>query len=1198
MPLESSLIRIPLGRGLAQGEDVRLVVPGSMGEANNVVVDRIGRYTPRPGWVQLSATSEDGSSMPAPDRVDIAGPELLQVDSEQGALWSYGPGRDRWERIGYLPPLSVERRPMVRTQTSLITGGIVRFGVDDRYELRMWQYLAPGGGGTFETYYRLHDATTGAMISRDSKVYNPARLTVPVLVKVGTSAWVVYAATDVRAYRTDEDLGGGDTLVDGDDLIYKFDACASRTGTQALVATIPLGLTKIRIFRLDEDGSIADSGEWTDGIGDTPSEVSICAKSGDGVWVAAVLGFPTNDLIVWRLDSDLEVAAGPITVVSGWNRILWPSLGTDATGDLWVAWTGQESEPDQIAVHVRRIFHSNDTLDGTVARTLYRATAGMAPQLLDDGLYLPVLASPIDFFAYSPADGDVDPRQGGDQHLALIRLDANSPTDPPTFAGLLVRNVCSIFTTQQRWSELADGTYQIAAVVRTRATPSNLTDGVDVLTLDPRGRRQAQGAQLAQQHVWALAGLWGYDGFDVHEEGFIQAPEILSATPGTDGDGAAWAAGDVAYRGRYECLDDRGVMHVSPWSRDFLATVNGSTHNSVDLVMMNTGFTAHGRRAVYRSISIALYRSKVNGAASGVTRYYRLTPYGDPVAQLNVATTSYTDVATDDAIEALGYGTEVSSGGRLPYEVPPPARAVVATKRRCWLASGEDNRAVWFSQQILDGETPWWAEELSVQLLDTDERIEALAPLDDALVIFTRSRIYALSDEGPTDTGEGAFAGPTPINTSFGCIDRGSVLATTRGIYFRSASGICLLDRGLSVSVVGDPIRDLLDDPAVEIRHAVYDEANARAIFHLFTTGDDVGQPSRLALYDERHAVWTTATSGEVDAIRSLAYDRTAKALVVCGKFHVYREKSFGFDGTVSDAVWFDKTIATPWLRGGEVGSWAQVRLVHLEGEVQGPCTAQLDAYYNYVDSDPRSVALDFSTSTPGDQAVKQLGLPQQTFRALRLVLHEATPVPPEGEVAPLPADTLSGVRWWGLALDATVVPGPARIAATDRGGLSLWSGERCWVRVRVRWPGACWAAPWAPAWACRWGALWAAPSRAPSTTPRRSRPPTSTRRCTTRAGTTRSVLMPGPGPTRLRSARGPRPTGASMTRAGACAWTCAGGRWAWPTSSTPTSGGTRPASPSCRRAGRSWRRPTSCNRPPPTLAAGSGRRWPPTGRP
>lgn len=1194
MPLQTGLIRIPLGRGLAQGEDERLVVPGSMGEANNVIVDRVGRYTPRPGWGQLSATSEDGSAMPDPDRVDVAGLELLQVDREQGALWSYGPGRDRWERIGYLPPLSVERRPMVRTQTSLITGGIVRFGADDRYELRMWQYLASGGGGgTFETYYRLHDSETGAMISRDSQVYTPARLTVPVLVKVGTSAWVVYAATDVRAFRVKPDLTSATTVVDAEDLLYKFDACASIDGSEALIATIPLGLDRIRVFRLAEDGSIVTSSFFTDGVTDTPSEVSICARSGDGLWVAAVLGFPTNDLLVWRLDSDLALVAGPITVVSEWDEIGWPSLGTDANGDLWVAWTGRENVDQQRAVHVRRIFTATDALDATVARTLYRATSGMAPQLLDDGLYLPVLASPIDFYVYSPADGDDDPLRGGDQHLALIRLDADAPTDPPTFAGLLVRNVCSIYTTQQRWSALADNTYQIATVVRTRATPSNLTDGVDVLTLDPRGRRQAQGAQLAQQHVWALAGLWGYDGFDCHEEGFIQAPEILSATPGTSGAGAAWAAGTVAYRGRYECLDDRGVLHVSPWSRDFLVEVDGATHNSVGLVMMNTGFTAHGRRAVYRSISIAVYRSKVNGAAGGVTRYYRLTPYGAPVAQLNVATTSYSDLATDDDIEALGYGTEVSSGGRLPYEVPPPARAVVATKRRCWLASGEDNRSIWFSQQILDGETPWWAEELSVQLLDTDERIEALAPLDDAVVGFTRSRIYAISDDGPSDTGDGAFAGPTPINTSFGCIDRGSVLATTRGIYFRSASGICLLDRGLSVSVVGDPIRDLFDDPAVEIRHAVYDEANARAIFHLFTAGIDVGQPSTLAIYDERHAVWTTATSDEVDEVYSLAYDRNARALVVCGKFHVYREGALGFDGTEADPVWFDKTIGTPWLRGGELGSWAQVRLVHLEGEAQGPCTVQLDAYYDYATSNPKSVELDFTAEPRGTQIVKQLGLPQQTFRALRLVLHEVGP-----ESAPADLDAPNGVRWWGLALDATVVPGPARIAATDRGGLSLWHGERCWVRAWARWPVGCWAAPWALAWACRRVAPSVARSRAPSTTPRPSRRPTSTRRCTTRAGTTRSAPMPARPRPQRPSARAPRPTGASTTRAATCAWMCAGGRWAWPTSSTPTCGGTRPPWPSCRRAGRSWRRPTSCNSRPPTPAAGPGRRWPPTGRP
>ena len=98
-------------------------------------------------------------------------------------------------------------------------------------------------------------------------------------------------------------------------------------------------------------------------------------------------------------------------------------------------------------------------------------------------------------------------------------------------------------------------------------------------------------------------------------------------------------------------------------------------------------------------------------------------------------------------------------------------------------ASAEPDRSVWFSQQLQTDETPRWHEGLKVQLTDSDERIVALASLDQTLVIFTRSRIFAVSGLGPADTGrDGAFSGPAPIATAFGCLDPGSVVSTSRGV--------------------------------------------------------------------------------------------------------------------------------------------------------------------------------------------------------------------------------------------------------------------------------------------------------------------------------------------------------------------------------------------------------------------------------
>ena len=63
MALVKQLLRLPLGRGLDQSADPRLVSPGSVGEARNVVVDRAGRYQKRTGWGQLPKLDEGGAKI-------------------------------------------------------------------------------------------------------------------------------------------------------------------------------------------------------------------------------------------------------------------------------------------------------------------------------------------------------------------------------------------------------------------------------------------------------------------------------------------------------------------------------------------------------------------------------------------------------------------------------------------------------------------------------------------------------------------------------------------------------------------------------------------------------------------------------------------------------------------------------------------------------------------------------------------------------------------------------------------------------------------------------------------------------------------------------------------------------------------------------------------------------------------------------
>src|SRR5262249_1969702 len=80
----------------------------------------------------------------------------------------------------------------------------------------------------------------------------------------------------------------------------------------------------------------------------------------------------------------------------------------------------------------------------------------------------------------------------------------------------------------------------------------------------------------------------------------------------------------------------------------------------------------------------------------------------------------------------------------------------------------------------------------------------ALASLDDKMIVFKADQIYQITGNRPNATGQGGtLSTPQLISRDCGCIDWRSVVRGPAGIYFLSATGIYLLDRGLNVTYVG-----------------------------------------------------------------------------------------------------------------------------------------------------------------------------------------------------------------------------------------------------------------------------------------------------------------------------------------------------------------------------------------------------------
>lgn len=1017
MGVVRQLLRLPLGRGLDQSADPRLVAPGSLGEARNVVVDRAGRFVKRTGWGRLPILDEGGSLLlPYPDRADAAGVETLQTD-RYGTVRAWGPGRGRWETLGYLPPFRAETEPLTRTQASIVAGFLVRFGDGDRYELIGWQHALTGGSSSLATYVQIRDRETHALIGRDSLAYTPA-LTSPVAFRVGTSAWVLHAlAPELKIERYGGDLVTFVTYTVSATPCIVFDAAPASSGTRAIVALADL-VTSFEVHLLTETGS-AVTPSVTVAAPAQVQTVAVCQAGSEYRVLVAYenSGTPAHvDLALYRLDSALAVIGVPIIVESDCYELANVGVAWDGS-TTWVTWAGKETSADKLlATHVRAVFGSTVQ---TWRKRVWRAAPAARCLVTSEGVFLPLFTTTT----------DPDDISSG-LHQTLVRLDNEMTALPPAYCGVMLRQVGTVTTEKGLWVDCGGGEYQIAVGVVTRdQTYGRSVTALDRVTLRAQRPRMPV-ASLPQQLVWGGAGLWGYDGNDVHDLNFVQPPHLYQdpLSPYVTGGSPNFVEGKYLYRARYECVDDRGVMHVSPWSNDLIADLTGVLNaTKINLYIATTQLTQHGMRAGSRNITVAVYRSTVNGIVNGVGTLYRLTGYGDEAltAQYNVESFLWQDDENDAT--AAGLGSVLSSGGILEARVLPAVRALCLHQGRLWAASAEPERAIWFSQQLQTDETPRWHDALRVQLTDSDEPVTALASLDQTLIIFTRSRIFAVSGLGPVDTGrDGAFSGPSPIATAFGCLDAGSVVSTSRGVYFRAEAGLCLLSRDLSVTVVGDPVRDLVEGG--EIVHAVYHEAQARVVWHVVSNGDG---GSRFVVFDERHSLWTRLDSSEAGVTSHLAYSRASSGLLVSSDRLLLEGYGAapGFDGDPADPTWIECEIASPWLRAGEVGGWMDLAMVHLEGELQAPSTWQVVFERDYTDEGAETASLEL-TGSRGARVVKQIGPATRNSQAFRLRLVEQAPLSlPVDQAAP------QSCAWWGCTLETTQVQGLARIDLSHRHG-------------------------------------------------------------------------------------------------------------------------------------------------------------------
>jgi hypothetical protein len=465
-------------------------------------------------------------------------------------------------------------------------------------------------------------------------------------------------------------------------------------------------------------------------------------------------------------------------------------------------------------------------------------------------------------------------------------------------------------------------------------------DGIDRWAVDLGGDAHFEHVTLGNILHVADGMVYDYDGCQVVENNFLWTTCLVEVAQGS-GDLVAettyfltaiieWRVGSRVYRS----------MPAVPLQVD-LAVAKGSYTVAVDMLNLtykasyDDGFKDPPRIIFFGTTSngeIFHRLGTLNGTSSGTNGPIK----ADPRTQ---GPTSVTINYLDATI--LGNERLYTDGGTLE-NMPCPGARLIARRQNSLYCVGEDARLSNLSQEFqFGGDAAAVAfNQLNAFRADDAGDVTATAVLDEKYIIFKRTQIFVVYGEGPSPTGAGTtLTRPQVIASDVGCIAPRSVVRGREGIFFQSAKGVYLLDRGLTITYIGLAVEDDFD--GATISDAVVSADEERVHFVVKHATD-----SYVMCYDgtwQQWSKWTTTFNNAIGGIDRL------------GTFTLYIASGNTYD---QDANYTDDTTRvhmlarTGWVKVGGIQGFQRVNsariLYRWGGSVQN---MRVKVYRDYQDT-------------------------------------------------------------------------------------------------------------------------------------------------------------------------------------------------------------------------------------------------------
>lgn len=522
-----------------------------------------------------------------------------------------------------------------------------------------------------------------------------------------------------------------------------------------------------------------------------------------------------------------------------------------------------------------------------------------------------------------------------------------------------------------------------------------------VFTFDSNDARRV--ARLGKTLYITGSELCQYDTKRVTEVGFHTYPYRYSAAEQAAGN---LVAGTYAYRLSYRndnAVGERDrstttvVETVTIGAGAFGAGPNGTTMASGVPSLYHTHRTASAD-----TTTIEVWRTGVNPTAEAP---FYLVSSIDPSVTSNpnryltrVYSGELSGAFTDEYADATATikETHPEDGGILESISPPASKIVIATDTRLFLAGipGEPNR-VMYSKLRSEGEVASFNDALFFDVPTLGGAITGLAFLNETLIVFCETAIYAIPGDGYDNLGNGQNYGPARLLAqSVGAVSQEAIATTSEGVVFKSARGWYMLNRGWSANYIGGPISDYDSDTVLAI-HALDSKHEIRCL-----------TDQRVLILDTAANQWAEWTID--DGLHACLWNNT---------YYYVNAATVRAEQTDYSAVDYGLQIETAWIKLNDLQGAGSVRTIQILGEYRSAHQLRVQIAYDYDSTFVDDKYWTPSPATVGGPLQLRHGPSRQKVEAIKIRL---TAVSASSVADPPASDAL---KLTGLALEVGVKP-------------------------------------------------------------------------------------------------------------------------------------------------------------------------------